>query len=76
MSQTLQQESSIVALSKCVIKIGFEKISENFNCFVSKFVLCQQGRFSKIRSQFTIMTTTKKTRKCVHQHAYDVFRNA
>jgi len=50
MSQTLQQESLIVALSKCAIKIGIEKISENFNCFVLKFVLCQQGRFSKIRS--------------------------
>ena len=54
-AQTLQQESLIVALSKCVIKIGFEKISENFNCFVSKFVLCQQGRFSKIRSHIVLI---------------------
>ena len=33
MSQTLQQESLIVALSKCAIKIGVEKIFGNFNCF-------------------------------------------
>ena len=26
-------------------------MSENFNYFALKFVLCQQGRFSKIRSQ-------------------------
>ena len=45
MSQTLQLESLIVALSKYSIKIGIEKISEIFNCFVLKFVLCQQGRF-------------------------------
>ena len=48
MSQTLQQQSLIFALSKCAIKIGIEKLSEKFDCFV---VLCQQGRFSKIWSQ-------------------------
>ena len=54
MFQTLQQESLIVALSKCAINIGIEKISENLNCFVLKFALCQQGRFSKIRSHFQL----------------------
>ena len=44
MPQTLQQESLIVALSKCAIKIGIEKISEKFNCFVLKPFLCQQGK--------------------------------
>ena len=57
MSQTLQQESLIVALSKCAIKISIEKISENFNGFVLKLVLCQQGRFSKIRSQIVLEYT-------------------
>ena len=51
MSQTLQQQSLIFALSKCAIKISIEKLSEKFDCFVLKLVLCQQGRFSKIRSQ-------------------------
>ena len=50
MSQTLQQQSLIVALSKCAIKIGIEKLSEKFEFFVLKLVLCQQGGFSKIRS--------------------------
>jgi len=55
MPQTLQQESLIVALSNCAIKIGIEKISEKFNCFVLKPFLCQQGRFFKIRSQMKKM---------------------
>ena len=50
MSQTLQQQSLIFALSKCAIKISIEKLSEKFDCFALKLVLCQQGRFSKIRS--------------------------
>jgi len=54
MSQTLQQQSLIFALSKCATKIGIEKLSEKFDCFVLKFVLCQQGRFSKIRSHIRI----------------------
>ena len=62
MPQTLQQESLIVALSKCAIKIGIEKISEKFNCFVMKTFLCQQGRFSKIRSHigFNIVLPVRK----------------
>jgi len=44
MSQTLQQESLIVALSKCAIKIGVEKIFGNFNCF------CLEICFVQIRS--------------------------
>ena len=51
MYQTLQQKSLIFALSKCAIKIGIEKPSEKFDFFVLKLNLCQQGRFSKIRSQ-------------------------
>ena len=51
MSQTLQQQSLIFALSKCAIRIGIEKLSEKFDCVVLKLVLCQQGRFSKIHSQ-------------------------
>ena len=54
MPQTLQQESLIAALSKYAIKIGIEKISEKFNCFVLKPFLCQQGRFTKIRSHIMI----------------------
>ena len=50
MSQTLQQQNLIFALSNCAIKLGIEKLSEKFDCFVLKLVLCQQGRFSKIRS--------------------------
>ena len=34
MSQTLQQQSLIFALSKFAIKIGIEKLSEKFDCFV------------------------------------------
>ena len=52
MSQTLQQQSLIFVLSKCAIKIGIEKLYKKFDCFVKKLVLCQQGRFYKIRSQF------------------------
>ena len=63
MSQTLQQESLIVALSKCAIKISTEKISEKFNCFVLKIVLCQQGRFSKIRSQIILLPVLKLSSK-------------
>ena len=55
MSQTLQQQSLIVALSKCAIKIGIEKLSEKFEFFVLKLVLCQQGRFSKIRSHICLL---------------------
>ena len=58
MSQTLQQQSLIFALSKCAIKIGIEKLSEKFDCFVLKLVLCQQGRFSKIRSHFGCTSTS------------------
>ena len=47
MSQTLQQQSLIFALSKCAIKITIEKLSEKFDCFVLKLVLCQQGRFAR-----------------------------
>jgi len=54
MSQTLQQQSLIFALTKCAIKICIEKLSEKFDCFVLKLVLCQQGRFSKIRSHLFI----------------------
>ena len=36
MSQTLQQQSLIFALSKCAIKISIEKLSEKFDCFVLK----------------------------------------
>ena len=54
MSQTLQQRSLIFALSKCAIKIGIEKLSDKFDCFVLKLVLCQQGRFSKIRSHIIL----------------------
>ena len=43
MSQTLQKESLIVALSKCAIKIGIEKISENFN------LLCPEISFVPTR---------------------------
>jgi len=43
MSQTLQQQSLIVALSKCTIKIGIEKLSEKFKFLVLKLILCQQG---------------------------------
>jgi len=59
MPQTLQQESLIVALSKYAIKIGIEKISEKFNCFVLKPFLCQQGRFTKIRSHIAIYMTSE-----------------
>jgi len=54
MPQTLQLESLIVALSKCAITIGIEKISEKFNSFVLKPLLCQQGRFSKIQPQISM----------------------
>ena len=57
MSQTLQQQSLIFALSNCAIKIGIEKLSEKFDCFVLKLVLCQQGRFSKIRSHILCMAS-------------------
>ena len=50
MSQTLQQQTLIFALSKCAIKVGIEKLSEKFDCFVLKLVLCQQG---KIRSHLS-----------------------
>ena len=43
MSQTLQQQTLIFVLSKCAIKIGIEKLSEKFDCFVLKLLLCQLG---------------------------------
>ena len=45
--QTSQQESLMIALSKGAIKIDCVKLS---NAFYQNFILCQQGRFSKIRS--------------------------
>jgi len=54
MSQTLQQQSLIFALSKYAIKIGIGKLSKKFDCFVLKLFLCQQGRFSKIRSHLCL----------------------
>ena len=62
MSQTLQQQSLIFALSKCAIKIGIEKLSEKFDFFVLKLNLCQQGRFSKIRSHICIIYICMRTR--------------
>jgi len=64
MSQTLQQRTLIFVLSKCAIKIGIEKISEKFDCFVLKLVLCQQGRFSKIRSHIKITTQLQVKTNC------------
>ena len=36
--------------------MAIEKLSDKFDCFVLKLVLCQQGRFSKIRSQICCTT--------------------
>ena len=53
MSQTLQQKSLIVALSKCdEIKIGIEKISENRLC--SKLAVATQPLFCHAVIQYLI----------------------